>query len=50
MTKSLLEYYIEVSYYIIGFGGINIEDMVIVTEDGVEELTHSNKEIKIPKA
>lgn len=41
---------IEVPYYVIGFGGINIEDMVIVTEDGVEELTHLSRDLKLPKA
>jgi len=40
---------IEVPYYIIGFGAMNIEDMVIVTEDGMEELTHLGRGIKIPK-
>lgn len=41
---------IEVPFYIIGFGGINIEDMVIVTKDGVEELTHLDRGIRLPQA
>lgn len=39
---------IEVPFYIIGFGGINIEDMVIVKKDGVEELTHMSRDIHLP--
>lgn len=40
---------VEVPYYIVGFGGIDIEDMVIVTDDGVEELTSLDRGIKIPE-
>lgn len=39
---------VEVPYYIVGFGGIDIEDMVIITDDGVEELTCLDRGIKIP--
>lgn len=41
---------IEVPFYIVGFGGINIEDMVIVTDDGIEELTHLYRGIEMPVA
>jgi len=36
---------VEVPYYIQGLGGINIEDMVAVTEDGHEELTTLSREL-----
>ena len=39
---------IEVPFYIIGFGGINIEDMVIVTKDGTEALTKMSRDIHLP--
>lgn len=41
---------IEVPFYVIGWGGINIEDMVIVKRDGVEELTHMSRELINPYA
>lgn len=39
---------IEVPFYIIGFGGINIEDMVLVTKDGTEALTNMSRDIHLP--
>lgn len=36
---------IEPGIYIKGFGGVRIEDMVIVTKDGHENLSHSPKEL-----
>lgn len=36
---------VEPGIYIPGFGGVRIEDMVIVTEDGCINLTHSPKEL-----
>ena len=36
---------VEPGIYIPGFGGVRIEDMVIVKEDGIENLSHSNKEL-----
>lgn len=38
---------IEPGVYIPGFGGVRIEDDVLVTEDGIEILTHSTKELLI---
>lgn len=36
---------VEPGVYIPGFGGVRIEDMVIVKADGIENLAHSNKEL-----
>lgn len=38
---------IEPGVYIEGFGGVRIEDDVLITEDGVEILTHSPKEMLV---
>ena len=35
----------EPGIYIDGFGGVRIEDVVIVTETGCENITHSPKEL-----
>ncbi|MBU3803817.1 MAG: aminopeptidase P family protein [Candidatus Cellulosilyticum pullistercoris] len=38
---------VEPGIYLPGFGGVRIEDMVIVTKEGIKNLTHSPKELII---
>ena len=40
---------VEPGIYVPGFGGVRIEDMVIVTENGISNVTHSPKELIIIK-
>lgn len=37
----------ETPYYEIGFGGLQVEDMVVVTGDGYERLTESSRELRV---
>ena len=36
---------LEPGIYIEGIGGVRIEDVVIITEDGCENITHSTKKL-----
>ena len=38
---------IETPYYELGFGGLQVEDTVLVTESGVRYLTKSSRELSI---
>ena len=40
---------VEPGIYLPGFGGVRIEDMIVVTESGIENFTHSPKDLIIIK-
>ncbi|WP_069998208.1 M24 family metallopeptidase [Cellulosilyticum sp. I15G10I2] len=40
---------VEPGIYIPGFGGVRIEDLIVITDDGIENLTHSSKELIVIK-
>ena len=41
---------IEPGIYIPGFGGVRVEELVVVTDDGMRVLTQSPKELTVIKA
>ena len=45
VLKSNMLMTVEPGVYVPGFGGVRIEDMVIIRQDGIENLAHSNKEL-----
>ena len=40
---------VEPGIYLPGFGGVRIEDMIVVTESGIENFTYSPKDLIIIK-
>ena len=38
---------VEPGIYVPGFGGVRIEDMIVVTKEGLKNFTHSQKELII---
>jgi len=36
---------VEPGIYVPGFGGVRIEDLIVIKKDGVENLTHSPKNL-----
>jgi Xaa-Pro dipeptidase len=38
---------VEAPYYELGFGGLQVEDMVVVTEDGYEALSHLPRHLEV---
>jgi len=38
---------IETPYYELGFGGLQVEDTVVITEDGCRLLTRSSRELSL---
>ncbi len=45
MIKPGMVITVEPGIYIEGIGGVRIEDVVIITEDGCENITHSTKKL-----
>lgn len=38
---------VETPYYEVGFGGLQVEDMILVTDEGYEALTRSSRELRV---
>ncbi len=47
VLKEGMIFTVEPGLYIPGYGGVRIEDDVLITTEGVEILTHANKELQI---
>lgn len=47
MLKSGMVFSIEPGIYIKGFGGVRIEDLILLKDDGIEILTKTHKKIEI---
>jgi Xaa-Pro aminopeptidase len=38
---------VETPYYELGFGGVTVEDTMVITEEGFQFLTESSRELRV---